>query len=203
MTVAKVLDRHIEVTPEVAGGKPRIANHRITVQNVVIWHDRMGLSADEIASEYDLTLADIYAALTYYYDHRLEIDGDIRADEDFIEELRKSPLQSCWRGCVASSITFYMDEHVHSAVTAGLCTRGVDVLTAQEARMAGAPDVDHLALANREERVLFTQDADFLRLNATGIKHSGITSIHPSTRRLGALFRVLCWCTKSWNPQTW
>ena len=90
MTTAKVFDQHIKVTPEVAGGKPRIANHRITVQNVVIWHERMGLSADEIATEYDLTLADVYAALAYYYDHRAEIDEDIRADDAFIEELRKS-----------------------------------------------------------------------------------------------------------------
>ena len=33
--------------------------------NVVIWHERMGLSADEIASNYGLSLADVYAALTY------------------------------------------------------------------------------------------------------------------------------------------
>ncbi|MEZ4581289.1 MAG: DUF433 domain-containing protein [Caldilineaceae bacterium] len=42
-----VIDKHIEVTPDVAAGKPRIAR-RITVQNIVIWHERMGLSVDEI-----------------------------------------------------------------------------------------------------------------------------------------------------------
>ncbi len=83
-----VLDRHIEITPGVAGGKPRIAGHRITVQNVVIWHERMGISADEIATEYDLTLAEVYAALAYYYDHRAEIDAMIQADESFIAQLR-------------------------------------------------------------------------------------------------------------------
>ena len=72
------------------GGKPRIAGHRITVQNVVIWHERMGLSADEIASEYGLTLSDVYAALAYYYDHHAEIDENIRSDEAFVNELRKS-----------------------------------------------------------------------------------------------------------------
>ena len=84
-----VLTQHIEVTPGVAGGKPRIAGHRITVQNVVIWHERMGMSADEIATEHNLTLADIYAALAYYYDNRNEIDTAIRSDEDFVTELRK------------------------------------------------------------------------------------------------------------------
>jgi uncharacterized protein (DUF433 family) len=88
---------HIEVTPGVAGGKPRIAGHRITVQNIVMWHERLGLSADEIATEYALSLADVYAALAYYYDHREEIDRAIREDEEFIAELRRrtpSPLST-------------------------------------------------------------------------------------------------------------
>lgn len=80
---------HIEVTLGVVGGKPRIAGHRITVQNIVIWHERLGLSADEIAGEYNLSLAEIYAALTYYYDHREVIDRTIREDEEFIAELRR------------------------------------------------------------------------------------------------------------------
>jgi uncharacterized protein (DUF433 family) len=58
MTTRK-LDEHIDITPGVAGGKPRIAGRRITVQNVAIWHERMGKSADEIATEYDLTRADV------------------------------------------------------------------------------------------------------------------------------------------------
>ena len=79
---------HIEITPGVAGGKPRIAGHRITVQDVVVWHERLGLSADEIASEYGLSLAEVYAALAYYYDHREEIDRSARADEAFVAALR-------------------------------------------------------------------------------------------------------------------
>lgn len=75
--------------PGVAGGKPRIAGHRITVQDIVVWHERLGLSADEIASEYGLSLADVYAALAYYYDHREEIDQAIRADEALVAELRR------------------------------------------------------------------------------------------------------------------
>ena len=80
---------HIAISKDVAGGKPRIAEHRITVQHIVIWHERMGLSADEIASDHGLTLAEVYAALTYYYDHRQEIDKAILADELYVSELRK------------------------------------------------------------------------------------------------------------------
>ncbi|MCP4113350.1 MAG: DUF433 domain-containing protein [Desulfobacteraceae bacterium] len=34
MTI-KSLDQHIEITPGICGGKPRIAGHRITVQNML------------------------------------------------------------------------------------------------------------------------------------------------------------------------
>lgn len=88
MTV-KTLDQHIEITPGIAGGKPRIAGRRITVQNIAIWHERMGKSADEIAAEYELTLADVYAALTYYFDHRDEMDRSIAEGEAFAESLRQ------------------------------------------------------------------------------------------------------------------
>jgi uncharacterized protein (DUF433 family) len=87
--MATSLDLHIEITPGVAGGKPRIAGHRITVQNIMIWHERMGMSAEEIASEYGLSLGDIYAALAYYYDHRSEIDETIRAEDALVAELRR------------------------------------------------------------------------------------------------------------------
>jgi uncharacterized protein (DUF433 family) len=83
------LDQHIEMTPGVASGKPRIAGHRITVQNIAIWHERMGMTADEIASEYALSLADVYAALAYYWDHREEIEESIKADDAFVAELRR------------------------------------------------------------------------------------------------------------------
>ena len=86
---AKTLDQHIEITPGIAGGKPRIAGHRITVQNIAIWHERLGLSVDEIATEYDLTLADVHAALAYYFDHRSEIDRSIEEGEAFAETLRQ------------------------------------------------------------------------------------------------------------------
>ncbi|TDI97960.1 MAG: DUF433 domain-containing protein [Caldithrix sp.] len=81
--------QHIEITPGTCGGKPRISGRRITVQNIVIWHERMGLSADEIATEHELELSDVYAALTYYHDHRAEINESIRTDEAFIKNLQK------------------------------------------------------------------------------------------------------------------
>jgi uncharacterized protein (DUF433 family) len=88
MTV-QTLDLYIESTPGVAGGKPRIAGRRITVQDIVIWHEWMGRTADDIATEYDLTLAEIYAALAYYYDHPQEIDEAIKDGQALVEEMRR------------------------------------------------------------------------------------------------------------------
>lgn len=87
---AQPLIQHIETTADVAGGKPRIAGRRITVQDIVIWHERLGKTPDEIAVEYDLTLAEIYAALAYYFDHRAEIDQSISDGREFAEALRQS-----------------------------------------------------------------------------------------------------------------
>ena len=88
MTI-KTLDQYIEVTAGIAGGKPRVAGHRITVQDIAIWHERLGRSPDEIAAEYDLTLAAVYAALAYYFDHRAEIDRAIEEGQAFAEALRQ------------------------------------------------------------------------------------------------------------------
>jgi uncharacterized protein (DUF433 family) len=88
MTV-QALDRYIEKTEGVVGGKPRIAGRRIAVQNIVIWYEWLGMSADEIATEYDLTLAEIYAALAYYHNNPVEIDEAIKASEAFVAEMKK------------------------------------------------------------------------------------------------------------------
>ncbi len=84
-----VISEHIVLTPGVCGGKARIAGHRITVQNVAIWHERGGLTPDEIISQHPgITLADVHAALAYYWDHAEEIRAQIQAGEDFAEQLR-------------------------------------------------------------------------------------------------------------------
>ena len=83
------LGERIVSTPGVRGGKPHIAGHRITVEDVAIWHERMGMSPDEIVSEYPtITLSDVHTALAYYYDHRDEIDQAIREGEAWVETFR-------------------------------------------------------------------------------------------------------------------
>ena len=74
-----VISQHIEITPGICGGRPRITGHRIRVQDVAVWHEQMGMSADEIVSRYpNITLSDVYAALAYDRDHFQEIRQHIR-----------------------------------------------------------------------------------------------------------------------------
>jgi uncharacterized protein (DUF433 family) len=83
---------HIEETPGVCGGKPRIAGTRIRVQDIVVWTEQ-GQSPDEIVAGYPhLTLADVYAALAYYHDNRDKIDRQLRESEQFIAALQAQAM---------------------------------------------------------------------------------------------------------------
>ena len=91
---------------------------------------------------------------------------------------------------MADRVKFYMDEHVPFAMTQGLRRRDVDVLTVQEAGMHAASDEEHLAFALSQGRVIFTQDADFLRLHAAGLRHAGI-AYAPQQTPVGDMIRGL------------
>ena len=88
-----IITEHIEITPDVCGGKPRIAGHRIKVQDIVIWHEKLGMSPDEIVSNYpSINLSDVYAALAYYHDHLEDIRQHIKEDEEYVRQLQaKTP----------------------------------------------------------------------------------------------------------------
>ena len=82
---------HIEITQGVCGGRPRIAGHRIRVQDIAQWHEKEGFSPDEIVGRFpQLTLSDVYAALAYYHDHQNDIQRQIQHDDSFVEAMKSS-----------------------------------------------------------------------------------------------------------------
>lgn len=84
-----VLIEHIASHPEIFNGKPHIAGHRIRVLDIVVWHEKRGLSPDEILALYPtLTLGDVYAALAYYFDHREEVEADFQREAATIARLK-------------------------------------------------------------------------------------------------------------------
>jgi uncharacterized protein (DUF433 family) len=87
--IADVITERITKTPGVGGGKACIAGHRIRVMDIVIWHEHMGMSADEIVSQYPtITLSDVHAALAYYFDHVEEIREEMRREKEIAEQFR-------------------------------------------------------------------------------------------------------------------
>ena|SRR5579871_3908291 len=84
-----VVQSHIEQTPGTRGGRPRVAGTRITVDDLVVMHFHLGQSLEQIAGKYQLPLAAVHAAMSYYYDHQPEIDAQIAADDAFVEAFKR------------------------------------------------------------------------------------------------------------------
>jgi uncharacterized protein (DUF433 family) len=79
---------HLETTPGVCGGKPRIVGTRITVKDVVLMHLKMGQPLAQIAGTYDFALSSAHEAMAYYYDHREDVDRMIAEDAAYVEALK-------------------------------------------------------------------------------------------------------------------
>ena len=66
---------------DVRGSRPRVAGTGVTVRRIVGWY-KLGLTPEEISTEIPhLSLAHVYAALTYYHANRDEIEADIAAED--------------------------------------------------------------------------------------------------------------------------
>lgn len=79
---------YIVKTPGVCSGQPRIDGTRIKVKHVYTWVERMGMTPAQVVAEYPhVTMAQIHAALAYYWSHRGEIHQDIEDEQKLIADL--------------------------------------------------------------------------------------------------------------------
>jgi uncharacterized protein (DUF433 family) len=79
----------IASTPGVCGGRACIAGHRVRVLDIVVWHEHQGMTPDDIVSHVpSLTLADVHAALAYYFDHMVAIQEEMRTERALVKEFR-------------------------------------------------------------------------------------------------------------------
>jgi uncharacterized protein (DUF433 family) len=86
-----VVSPHIEKTPGVCGGRACIAGHRIRVADIVVWHEQRGYCPEEIVGMFPgISLGDVYAALTYYFDNRQEIENDFKEADNWRDWLQTS-----------------------------------------------------------------------------------------------------------------
>jgi uncharacterized protein (DUF433 family) len=89
MTTVTDIGSLIVRSDDIRGGRPRVAGTGVTVRRIVGWY-KQGLSPEEIITELPhLSLAQVYAALTYYHANREEIEADITAEVATVERLVK------------------------------------------------------------------------------------------------------------------
>ena len=89
---APTMDELIELNPQLRGGRPIITGTGTTVRAIAGLY-KLGYAAEEIVTQLPhLTLAQVYASLTYYHLHIDEIEADIEADSE--ENLQRKAQQS-------------------------------------------------------------------------------------------------------------
>jgi uncharacterized protein (DUF433 family) len=89
MSSSNIQSIYIVQDEGICGGQPRIAGTRLKVQHIALEYERLGWTPDQICDAHPgITLAQVHAALSYYYDHKEEIDQTIREDKEFAERLR-------------------------------------------------------------------------------------------------------------------
>ena len=74
---------YVEKVNGVCGGRAKIAGTRFPVSSVVGYTLKLGIAPEELVNHFDhITLAQVYDAMSYYYDHKSEIDSEIKQNED-------------------------------------------------------------------------------------------------------------------------
>jgi uncharacterized protein (DUF433 family) len=85
----------------------RLETHpRTRVAMIVMDYVGRGLGPEDIVRHYPyLTLAEVHAAMTYYHDHRDEIDGEIQIELDLLEKNRDANSRSpIWQKLKAQGV---------------------------------------------------------------------------------------------------
>ena len=102
--------------PDMRDGQPVISGSRVRVVDLIASHLYRQLTADELATNFNLNLAQVYAALAYYYQHKAEIDAVLRSEaqqaEQYLQQLDEQESSSG-----VAEMRFYFDESVEIAVS--------------------------------------------------------------------------------------
>lgn len=85
MGLAKQVAEHIDAT----GQRPVVAGTDIKVSQIASEHEHTGMSPDATVDAHPhLTLADVHAALAYYYDHQDDIRREWEETDALVASLK-------------------------------------------------------------------------------------------------------------------
>ena len=103
--------------PEIRGGRPCVVGTGLRVIDIVMAMQFGDRTPDQLASDYDISLAQVHAALAYYYENKAEIDDDIREDIRIGLELAKEGWGRPERSLSSRLRHFMQDEDLRSAIS--------------------------------------------------------------------------------------
>ncbi len=86
----------MEIAPinhiEIIAGQPMIRERRVKVRMIASMYVRAGAPIDEIMEQYNISAAEVHAALAYYYDHKDAIETYWEEGEKLLQEVG-TPLE--------------------------------------------------------------------------------------------------------------
>ena len=92
---------------------------------------------------------------------------------------------------MSKKIRFHLDEQVKKSIAEQLTSRGINVTTTTEVGLRTKSDLEHLEFICQEQRVIFTQDDDFLKIASYTNEHPGIIYCKQGTRTIGQIVESL------------
>jgi predicted nuclease of predicted toxin-antitoxin system len=98
------------------------------------------------------------------------------------------------------TLRFHLDENCDPRIAVGLRLHGVDITTTSEARLLEASDAEQLAHASAEQRVIITEDTDFLRMMAAGQESPGVIFVPAQRRSIGRVIRDVLLVWETYEP---
>lgn len=78
--------------PKVRRGRPILAGTGIRVQDIAAAHVYKNRTPAEVAEDYAITLAQVHAALAYYFAHQDEIEAQLQADLEYAQKAKEQGL---------------------------------------------------------------------------------------------------------------
>lgn len=89
--VKQVKHPYITIDRKIRGGEPVVAGTGIRVFDIAVRYEIMGMSPDDIIVALPhLTLSQIHYALSYYYEHKEEIDRRWKKAVESVSVMRKA-----------------------------------------------------------------------------------------------------------------
>ncbi|MEH1803951.1 MAG: DUF5615 family PIN-like protein [Nostoc sp.] len=102
---------------------------------------------------------------------------------------------------MSERIRFHLDENVDPAIALGLRRYGIDITTTNDVELRTQSDEVQLAFIQEAQRVLFTQDADFLIIASYRLDRPGITYFKKGTCSIGEIIETLVLIYEVMSPE--